>query len=102
MRGMRVTAEDKLRRAVINRILCHGTLPKAEIEREFGIEFDSYFAPELARLAELERDQLVRLRPGIIDVTTLGRIFMRNVAMAFDAYLSRPGPTRQRVFSRTL
>jgi oxygen-independent coproporphyrinogen-3 oxidase len=102
MRGMRVTAEDKLRRAVINRILCHGALPKAEVEREFGIEFDSYFAPELQRLAELERDQLVRLGPNVIEVTTLGRIFMRNVAMAFDAYLDRQAPTRQRVFSRTL
>jgi len=102
MRGMRVTAEDKLRRAVINRILCHGALPKAEIEREFGVEFDSYFAPELARLRELERDQLVCLNPGVIEVTTLGRIFMRNVAMAFDAYLDRQERARQRVFSRTL
>lgn len=102
MRGMRVTAEDKLRRAVINRILCHGCLPKAEIEREFGIHFDEHFAPELAWLADLERDQLVRLSPGGIEVTTLGRIFMRNVAMAFDAYLNRQEQSRQRVFSRTL
>ncbi len=102
MRGMRVTPEDKLRRAVINRILCHGTLPKAEIEREFGLVFDEYFAPDLARLAELERDQLVRLKPDAIEVTTLGRIFMRNVAMAFDARLNRQEQARQRVFSRTL
>lgn len=102
MRGMRVTAEDKLRRAVINRILCHGTLPKAEIEREFGIVFDEYFEADLARLTELERDQLVRLNPDSIEVTTLGRIFMRNVAMAFDARLNREELARQRVFSRTL
>lgn len=102
MRGMRVTADDKLRRAVINRVLCHGWLPKAEIEREFEIKFDEYFAPDLARLAELERDQLVQLKPDAIEVTTLGRIFMRNVAMAFDAYLNQPAQTRQRVFSRTL
>ena len=36
MRGLRVTAEDKLRRAVINRILCHCVLYRSEIEREFG------------------------------------------------------------------
>ncbi|MGE0882343.1 MAG: oxygen-independent coproporphyrinogen III oxidase [Blastocatellales bacterium] len=102
MRGLRITEEDKLRRAVINRLLCHGSLPKTEIESEFGIGFDSYFAPELARLHELEQDQLVRLNPGVIEITTLGRIFMRNVAMVFDARLNRQEQARQKVFSRTL
>jgi oxygen-independent coproporphyrinogen-3 oxidase len=45
MRGYRLTAEDLLRRAVINRILCHGVLHKNEIEREFEINFDKTFAP---------------------------------------------------------
>ncbi|MBO0726256.1 MAG: oxygen-independent coproporphyrinogen III oxidase [Blastocatellia bacterium] len=102
MRGLRVTPEDKLRRAVINRILCHGALPKAEVEEEFGIEFDSHFAPELASLRELEQDQLVRLDCETITVTTLGRIFMRNVAMVFDARLNQTDQTRQQTFSRTL
>jgi oxygen-independent coproporphyrinogen-3 oxidase len=102
MRGLRVTPEDKLRRAVINRILCHGVLPKAEIEQEFGIEFDRSFAPELDSLRELERDQLVRLDKETITVTTLGRIFMRNVAMVFDARLNRADQARRQTFSRTL
>ncbi|HEX5081323.1 MAG TPA: oxygen-independent coproporphyrinogen III oxidase [Blastocatellia bacterium] len=102
MRGLRVTPEDKLRRAVINRILCHGALPKAEVEEEFGIEFDSHFAPELVRLRELEQDQLLRLDREAIIVTTLGRIFMRNVAMVFDARLNLADQARRQTFSRTL
>ncbi len=102
MRGLRVTPEDKLRRAVINRILCHGFLLKSEIEQEFGIEFDSRFAPELVRLRELEQDQLVRLDREAITVTTLGRIFMRNVAMVFDARLNRTDQAQRQTFSRTL
>jgi oxygen-independent coproporphyrinogen III oxidase len=102
MRGMRLSEDDKLRRAVINRILCHCVLVKSEIEAEFGVGFDDYFAPELARLEPLERDGLVRLERDRIEVAALGRIFIRNVAMAFDAYLPQASAAPQRMFSRTL
>jgi oxygen-independent coproporphyrinogen III oxidase len=102
MRGMRVSDEDKLRRSVINRILCHTVLVKSEVERDFGIDFDEHFAPELARLRELERDGLVRLDDGSIEVAPLGRIFIRNIAMAFDGYLNRPEAQPKQVFSKTL
>ncbi|PYT04683.1 MAG: oxygen-independent coproporphyrinogen III oxidase [Acidobacteria bacterium] len=102
MRGMRVSEEDRMRRSVINRILCHTVLVKSEIERDFGINFDEHFGQELVRLRELERDGLVRLDGGRIEVAPLGRIFIRNVAMAFDEYLSRPETQPKQVFSRTL
>ncbi|HYE76226.1 MAG TPA: oxygen-independent coproporphyrinogen III oxidase, partial [Blastocatellia bacterium] len=102
MRGMRLTQDDRLRRAVINRILCHSVLIKSEIEREFNINFDDYFADELQRLAELESDGLVRLGQDRIEVAALGRIFIRNVAMAFDAYLPRVAAASNRMFSKTL
>jgi len=102
MRGMQVSREDKLRRSVINRILCHTMILKSEIEREFGVEFDSHFRTELARLGELERDGLVKIEGDCIRVAPLGRIFIRNIAMAFDAYLNKAEAPRTRVFSRTL
>jgi oxygen-independent coproporphyrinogen III oxidase len=102
MRGMRVTSEDKLRRSVINRILCHTVVVKSEVERDFGIVFDEHFAGELGLLRELERDDLVRLDNDRIEVAPLGRIFIRNVAMMFDAYLNNPEPQRKQVFSQTL
>jgi oxygen-independent coproporphyrinogen III oxidase len=102
MRGMRVSDEDKLRRSVINRILCHTLLVKSEIERDFNIDFDEHFAAELREMAELERDGLVSLNGDSIEVAPLGRIFIRNVAMLFDAYLARPGRENTQVFSKTL
>jgi oxygen-independent coproporphyrinogen-3 oxidase len=102
MRGIQVSAEDKLRRAVINRILCHCVVVKNEIEREFGIDFDTHFASELRGLQELERDDLVRIDGERIEVAPLGRIFIRNVAMVFDAYLKQPEKAARQVFSKTL
>jgi oxygen-independent coproporphyrinogen-3 oxidase len=101
MRGWWLTEEDRLRRAVILRLLCHCRLEKRPIEREFGIDFDRTFAPELERLALLERDGLVRLSPEEISVTLLGRVFLRVVGMAFDAYLHRH-PSHRTLFSRTI
>jgi oxygen-independent coproporphyrinogen III oxidase len=104
MRGARVSREDKLRRAVINRILCHTVLLKSEVESEFSVSFDQHFASELERLVELERDGLVRLDGDRIEVAPLGRIFIRNVAMVFDAYLNSnvARAEQKRAFSSTL
>ena len=66
MRGYRLTQDDLLRRTVINRLLCHGVLHKSEIEREFGIDFDEYFAPEIARLAPFVEDGLLEIDGGVI------------------------------------
>lgn len=102
MRGVRVGDEDKLRRAVINRILCHSLLLKPEIEREFGIDFDAHFAGELTRLAELENEGLVRMDDRRIEVAPLGRIFVRNIAMVFDEYLARHEGEPRQLYSKTL
>jgi oxygen-independent coproporphyrinogen-3 oxidase len=102
MRGYRLSADDQLRRAVISRLLCHTVIPKDEIEREFSISFDGYFAPELARLEEFRADNLVALSPGEIRVTPLGRIFIRNVAMTFDRYLREQQMDQRPLFSKTL
>lgn len=102
MRGMRVTNDDQLRRSVINRVLCHCVVIKSEIEREFGIAFDEHFATELEQLREFESDNLVRLLSDRLEVTALGRIFIRNVAMVFDAYLSSRQQTAKSMFSKTL
>jgi oxygen-independent coproporphyrinogen-3 oxidase len=59
------------------------------------------FAPELARLGEHERDGLCVVSGGRVEVTPLGRVFVRNLAMVFDAYLPETPAERPR-FSRTV
>jgi oxygen-independent coproporphyrinogen III oxidase len=100
MRGIELSEDDVIRRVVIGKLLCHCVLHKEEIESEFNIPFDSYFAEELTRLDSLQKDGLVILRNGSISVTMLGRIFIRNVGMVFDKYLQKP--KSKPVFSKTL
>ena len=102
MRGYRLSQDDVLRRAVIGRLLCHTVIPKHEVEQQFGISFDEYFAPELQRLAEARDEGLVALDSGEIRVTPLGRIFIRNVAMTFDRYLHEQQMDKRPLFSKTL
>jgi oxygen-independent coproporphyrinogen-3 oxidase len=102
MRGYRLSEDDRLRRALITRLLCHAVIRKDEIGSEFGIDFDNYFAPELARLHSFVEDQLIELAPDEIRVTFLGRIFIRNLAMIFDPYLEKQHLAEQPLFSKTL
>ena len=102
MRGYRLNDDDVLRRAVITRLLCHAIILKHEIETEFHISFDSYFAAELTELAAMRDDGLVELSPAEIRVTPLGRIFIRNLAMPFDRYLREQKMNERPLFSKTL
>jgi len=102
MRGYRLSPDDEIRRAVIGRLLCHTVIPKSDIEREFSISFDDYFAAELEHLEEPAAEGLVVLAPDEIRVTPLGRIFIRNVAMEFDRYLREQQMDRRPLFSKTL
>ncbi|MCB4757655.1 MAG: oxygen-independent coproporphyrinogen III oxidase [Elusimicrobia bacterium] len=100
MRGFRLSQDDKIRARVIQNLLCHTVVIKSEIEDEFGIDFDRYFDASLKDLKEPEKDGLVQVSKSEIRPTLLGRVFLRNLAMAFDAYLPKAG--EKTVFSRTL
>lgn len=102
MRGYKLSEDDRLRRAVISRLLCHTVVIKSEIAREFGIDFDDHFAEELRRLQPSRDDGLVLLGPNEIRTTWLGRIFIRNLAMVFDPYLERQQLAAKPLFSKTL
>jgi len=102
MRGYRMTADDRLRRAVISRLLCHTVIDKREIEREFGIAFDEYFAPEMQQLEEFRGDGLAETSAQEIRVTPLGRVFIRNLGMIFDRYLREQQMDARPLFSKTL
>jgi oxygen-independent coproporphyrinogen III oxidase len=100
MRGMHLNDDDVIRRTVISKLLCHCVLHKKEIESEFAIRFDEYFADENKRMELLKNDGLVTLSAESISVTQLGRIFIRNVGMVFDKYLQKSKD--KPVFSKTL
>ena len=100
-RGLRISRDDRLRRDAIVRIMCDLELNKPAFSRQWQIEFDQYFAEARAELAEMQQDGLVELNPESIRVTETGRMFLRNIAMCFDAYLKQPVEIKPR-YSRTL
>jgi oxygen-independent coproporphyrinogen-3 oxidase len=103
MRGHRPTADDRERRFVIERILCHAELRASEFAREFGRPFAEAYAQELASLGEAARDGLVAIEAdGSLRVMPLGRLLVRNLAMAFDAYLPTQRGAGRPMFSKTV
>jgi oxygen-independent coproporphyrinogen-3 oxidase len=87
MRGMELNADDLVRREIIQALMCHFALDKAAFNETFGIDFNSYFATELAELAEYAREGLLVLSPDRLAVTPKGRMLIRNICMVFDKYL---------------
>ena len=100
MRGFRLSPDDRLRRVVIQNLLCHGVIVKREIEEQFGVAFDETFGDALGKLEACREDGLVEITDREIRATSLGRIFLRNLAMPFDAYLA--AASEKPMFSRTL
>jgi oxygen-independent coproporphyrinogen-3 oxidase len=98
-RGYRLTTDDQIRRHVIMRLMCDFELDKRSVEDRFGIYFDGYFEEALAQLEEFEDDGLVEFDGPILRVTGMGRLLIRNIAMAFDAYLKTEG---RPIYSRTV
>ncbi|PTT88637.1 oxygen-independent coproporphyrinogen III oxidase [Pelomonas sp. HMWF004] len=85
-RGLLLTRDDLLRRAVIMALMCQGRVEFESIASSYLVDVPQYFAAELARLQPLADQGLVMLEPGAIQVTPLGWYFVRAVALVFDRY----------------
>jgi oxygen-independent coproporphyrinogen III oxidase len=97
-----LTEDDVIRRGVIQALMCRTQLDFAAMDRTYGIRFEDYFAAELEALQPLLADGLIRMGNRSVELTPVGRLLMRNVAMCFDAYL--PGHQQSAVprFSRAV
>lgn len=88
-KGYRLTEDDHIRHYVIMRLMCDFELNFKTIEDNFGINFKEYFAWGLNNLAEMEKDELVKINAEKLEVTNMGRLLIRNIAMNFDGYIER-------------
>ncbi|OIQ97269.1 oxygen-independent coproporphyrinogen-III oxidase [mine drainage metagenome] len=87
MRGIELTPDDLLRRSIIQALMCHFALSIESIEIAHLIDFKSYFAVELADLAEMAKADLLSIDDQWLNVLPRGRMLVRNIAMVFDRYL---------------
>lgn len=97
-RGCFLSSDDQMRRETIMRLMCDLSLDFDIMSRELDINFPHYFASELDSFREMEEDGLVYIGVKKMEVSDRGRLFIRNIAMHFDAYL---GKTEKR-YSRTI
>ncbi|QDL91744.1 oxygen-independent coproporphyrinogen III oxidase [Paroceanicella profunda] len=94
VRGVALTPEDRLRGAVIERLMCDLAVTPEALARRHGFA-PEHFAPEMARLRELARDGLVHLgADGRVTIPPPMRPALRLVAAVFDAYLPQVGTLR--------
>jgi oxygen-independent coproporphyrinogen-3 oxidase len=87
LRGVELTADDLLRRALIQALMCHGAVSIESLEISHLIDFRRYFAEELDELQGFIADGLVELDDEWLTVTPRGRLLVRSICMVFDRYL---------------
>ncbi len=87
VRGLALSNDDLVRRAVIMAIMCQGELQYESIELAYLIDFKAYFANELELLKEQQAIGMVELDNRGLQVTDTGWFFVRAIAMLFDKYL---------------
>lgn len=87
LRGVELTADDLVRRAIIQSFMCHSQVSIEGIELAHLIDFEDYFADELDDLRRFSEDGLVEIDDEWISVTPRGRLLIRAICMVFDRYL---------------
>ncbi|WP_256830649.1 oxygen-independent coproporphyrinogen III oxidase [Pseudomonas sp. Pse1] len=98
-RGLICNQDDRIRREVIQQLICNFRLDFAHIEHRFNLDFRGYFAELWPQLMAMADDGLISLDSQRIEVLPAGRLLVRSVCMVFDAYLEQQN--RQR-FSRVI
>ena len=93
VRGLVRSADDDRRRQLIRSLLSNGWA-------DMGTDAPTYFDTEWPALVALENDGLVHRKGNELELTDVGRLFARNVAMVFDVYLREKDGVRS--FSRTI
>lgn len=97
-RGLRLSPDDLLRQHVIEELMCNNAL---HYTGAYGNASRQLVHEQAERLAPLAEDGLVETTENALLVTPKGRLFLRNIAVVFDAYM-QPNAGGIPLFSRSL
>jgi oxygen-independent coproporphyrinogen-3 oxidase len=89
VKGLIVDAEDQVRAAVIQSLMCYDSLDFNAVGAEQNIDFRDYFAKEIRQLEPLAEDDLIELDDKGVTITPKGRLLLRSIAMVFDRYIDQ-------------
>lgn len=101
-RGMKLSDDDLIRQSLITSLMCNFRLDIAQLEERFGLKYDEYFSEERTQLQGFVDDALLEVSSDGLVVTPIGRAFVRNIAMTFDAYLKGNAVGKKATYSRTI
>jgi oxygen-independent coproporphyrinogen III oxidase len=100
IKKIQLTQDDKIRRDWIMHLMCKPSVKFEPFNEKWNIDLMEYFGDEWDRLDELEEDGLILRLNDEIRILEKGRLFLRNIAMVFDAYLPADRITQR--FSKTI
>lgn len=100
-RGKKLNDDDLIRQYLITSLMCNFKLEFANLKKHFGVEYFEYFKDEDSRLDEFIDDGFLKRIEEGLEITPLGRTFVRNIAMTYDTYLAQPD-SKGTTFSRTI
>ena len=89
-KGVMISTEDKMRREIIERLMCDLTVDLGEILEKYGQPSD-LLAPEISRLEPYEEDGLLTRDGSRLIVSEQGRFLVRTICAVFDTYFGK-GP----------
>jgi len=99
IKGYELTDEDRMRGDIIMRLMCDLSLDYTKMSAKWAVDFKAHFADAIDQFDEFAEDGLIQLSDTGFTVTEKGRLFVRNLAMCFDAYL---GANQEQRYSRTV
>jgi len=100
-RGKKLNDDDLIRQYLITSLMCNFKLEFENLKERFGVEYSEYFNDEDSHLDQFINDGFLKRIPGGLEITPLGKTFVRNIAMTFDTYLTQPD-SKETTFSRTI
>jgi oxygen-independent coproporphyrinogen III oxidase len=89
-KGYSLSKTEKIIKHVINEIMCNHFVSWSEAANKFGVsetEVKSTVSFDENTLSEFVSDGLIKFGFGEIEVTDLGKFFVRNIAASFDPSL---------------
>ncbi len=100
-KGYELSWDDKLRQFVIMELMSNFSLNITRVEKRFNVDFQEYFSDALKDLEDFVQAELIKIDNKKIEVSQTGTMLIRNICMAFDAYLNKT-PEEKRRFSKTI
>ena len=97
-----LSEDDLIRQRLITSLMCNFVVNFKNLQERFGINYHEYFKEEHKQLNGFIDDGFLKVHEDRLELTEIGRTFVRNIAMTYDAYLNKKDNVKKATFSRTI